>query len=510
MMLESDQKILKLDLLSQKLGLLRSQGKRVVHCHGVFDLLHVGHIRHFEEARKFGDVLVVTITPDRFVNKGPHRPSFPELLRAEAIAALSCVDFVAINEWPSAVETLGILRPDFYVKGQDYRDASKDVSGGIDRERKAVEAVGGQLVFTDDITFSSSSLINKYMSAFPGDVKEYLAGFAVRHGVDEVLGYLEKAKGLRVLVVGEAIIDEYCYCDAIGKSSKSPTLVVRSKSSEKFAGGIVAVANHVASFCDRVGMVTYLGADAPQEEFIRSRLSEKVKPFFFGKKASPTIVKRRFVDEYFFSKLLEVYEINDEDLDSEDEATLCAILDEHLPQYDLVIVVDYGHGMMSQKAVVTLCAKSRFLALNVQANAGNRGYRTISAYPRADYVCAAESEARLEARSRRGDPRDIARAISTQLSCPRVVVTQGSKGCVCYSEGEGLFEMPSVARDVVDRVGAGDAFMGVSALCAVQKAPMEIVGLVGNAAGAQAVATVCNRRAVDRVSLFKQVESLMK
>src|SRR6187551_786005 len=124
-------KILPLEQLAEKIAQLKAQGKTIVHCHGVFDLLHVGHIRHFDHARRLGDVLVLTLTPDRHVNKGPNRPAFPEALRAESIASLNVVDFVAINHWPNAIETIKLLKPDLYVKGSDYRDPEKDVTGGI-------------------------------------------------------------------------------------------------------------------------------------------------------------------------------------------------------------------------------------------------------------------------------------------------------------------------------------------------------------------------------------------
>src|SRR5689334_11042016 len=110
-------KIKRVDELATTIAGLHKDGKKVVHCHGVFDLLHIGHIKHLEAARQHGDRLVVTITPDRFVNKGPHRPAFPERLRAEALASLACVDFVGINEWPTAVETIKRLKPNFFVKG---------------------------------------------------------------------------------------------------------------------------------------------------------------------------------------------------------------------------------------------------------------------------------------------------------------------------------------------------------------------------------------------------------
>ena len=136
-------KVRDIDALAGVLAGSRS-GKTVVHCHGVFDLMHIGHIRHFQEARKLGDILVVTVTPDRFVNKGPHRPVFTESLRAEAIASLGCVDYVAVNKWPTAVEALSLLKPDIYAKGSDYRDAASDHTGGITRERQAVELAVGR------------------------------------------------------------------------------------------------------------------------------------------------------------------------------------------------------------------------------------------------------------------------------------------------------------------------------------------------------------------------------
>src|SRR2546426_2095815 len=140
-----DKKIKRIDELAEVLAALRAASKKVVHCHGVFDLLHIGHIKHLEAARKLGDALVVTLTPDRFVNKGPHRPAFPERLRAEALASLACVDFVAINEWPTAVETIERLRPDFYVKGVVHEAGKRDHTDAIDKEANAVQSVGGEL-----------------------------------------------------------------------------------------------------------------------------------------------------------------------------------------------------------------------------------------------------------------------------------------------------------------------------------------------------------------------------
>jgi rfaE bifunctional protein nucleotidyltransferase chain/domain len=305
-------KIKSLEQLAKIIASVRAKNRKTVHCHGVFDLLHIGHIRHFEQAKRLGDTLVVTLTPDRYINKGPHHPAFTEDLRAEAIAALDCVDYVAINNWPNAVETIKLLKPDIYAKGSDYKDARKDYSGKIIDEEAAVKSVGGNIAFTEDIMFSSSSLINKYLTVFPREVREYLSKFSKQYSVEDVLQYLKNAQSLKVLVVGETIIDEYQYCTAIGKSSKEPVLAAQYLSTEKFAGGALAVANHLANFCNKVGILTMLGAKDPQEDFVRQKVSSNVDMMFLYKANSPTIVKRRFVESYLLQKLFEVYEMNDE------------------------------------------------------------------------------------------------------------------------------------------------------------------------------------------------------
>jgi sugar/nucleoside kinase (ribokinase family) len=122
----------------------------------------------------------------------------------------------------------------------------------------------------------------------------------------------------------------------------------------------------------------------------------------------------------------------------------------------------------------------------------------------------AENEIRLEARDRRGDLQKMILDVSQKLTCGRVVVTRGKQGCLCYGEGEGFFAVPAFAGQVMDRMGAGDAFLSLTALCVARSAPMEVVGFVGNAVGAEAVATVGHRKPIERVQLFKHIVSLMK
>jgi len=154
-------KIRDIEELSQIIQKVKSEGKKVVLCHGCFDLMHPGHIKYFQAAKRMGDVLAVTITPDRYVDKGPGRPVFNENLRAESIAALECVDYVAINKWPTAEETLRLLRPNIYVKGQEFQNL-EDKTGKIQKEYKVIQEIGAELRFTNEIVFSSTKLLKQY------------------------------------------------------------------------------------------------------------------------------------------------------------------------------------------------------------------------------------------------------------------------------------------------------------------------------------------------------------
>jgi cytidyltransferase-like protein len=505
----SAKKIFALEELADELQKRRDAGCRIIHCHGVFDLLHVGHIRHFEQARKNGDVLVVTVTPDRFVNKGVGRPAFSQDLRAEVISSLDCVDYVAVNRWPTAVDTIKLLKPHAFAKGSEFR-GGKDTIGHVGQEELAIRSIGGEMVYTEDIVFSSSALINQYLSSFSEEVREYLTDFASRFSADDVLRYLKSSENLKVLLVGETIIDEYDYCEAMGKSGKEPVLATRYIHTERSAGGVLACANHVANFCKTVDVVTFLGESRDQEEYVRERLKSNVNPTFFYKSNSPTIVKRRFVEKYLSQKLFEVYEMNDDPLSVQEDDDFCAALRNMLPNYDIVIVTDYGHGIISRQAVDVLCEHSKFLVVNTQSNAGNNGLNAISKYPRADFVCLAHREFALETRDRRMSPESMILHVADRLHCSQVLLTQGKYGILAYNPTDGFKRVPALATQVVDRVGAGDAVLCLTALCAAQNAPAEATALLGNVIGAEAVQILGNQRSIERIPLYRHVECLLK
>lgn len=489
---------------------LKERGKKVVQCHGVFDIVHPGHLRHFNQAKKEGDVLVVSLTRDKYVRRGPGRPIFNEHLRAESLASLAVTDFVSIVDAPTATEFILKVKPDVYVKGMEYKAKENDVTGKIYEEDEAVKSVGGRLAFTDDITFSSSSIINNYLDVYPARTVKYLKALGKRHTVNSIIDALESLKKLKVLVVGDAIVDEYHYCLPMGKSSKSEIVVNKYKSEESFAGGALATANNVASVCGDVDLYTVLGADAPYVDFIRKHLSPNINAKFFYRKGAGTTVKRRFVSVGSNRKLFEICYMQDEDIEREGEGEIISHLNKVINKYDLVVVSDFGHGFLTKKIINTVCAKAKYVAINVQTNSANAGFNLVTKYPRADCVCIDEMELRFAARDKFGDVRTLSKKIYNEIGCQHIIATRGSEGSICYSKESGYHETPAFAYNVVDPIGAGDAFFAFVAPCYAAGLPQDMVSFIGNAVGSLAVQIVCNREPVSLVDLIKFITRLLK
>jgi rfaE bifunctional protein nucleotidyltransferase chain/domain len=488
----------------------RAAGHRVALCHGVFDLLHMGHVRHLQQARSHGERLIVTITADAFVNKGPGKPVFSENLRAEMLSALSCVDWVGINHAADAVPLLQAIRPDFYVKGSDYADATADVTGKIQAERGAVEAFGGRLIFTNDIIFSSSELLNRHFEIFEPKVRRFLDQMREGGALQRLDRLLEKTADLKVLLVGDAIIDEYRYVIPMGKSPKENLIATRFEEAESFAGGVIATANHVAALCKQVDVITAIGDSGDDEAVITGKLQPNVRLLPVRRAGTPTTRKVRFIDKGYLRKLFEVYHFDDSPLPPQVQNRLDSAVAKTAGDYDLIIVNDFGHGLIADQTIRTLCEKARFLAVNAQSNSANFGFNLVTRYPRADLICIDSPEARLAVRDKAATPHDIVGTMLPRaIDCARFALTLGRDGCAVSQRGEAVRNIPAFTGSVVDLVGAGDAFLAVSAPFAAVGAAMADIGFVGNVAGALKVGIVGHRSSIDRATLIKSFRGLL-
>ncbi len=499
----------------EELGALReasrNDGKTIVMAGGVFDLFHYGHLRHFQAAKGEGDILVVAVTADVHASKAPGRPVFSENMRAEIVASQEIIDYVAINHYPGAEQMLDALRPDVYVKGSEYANPEDDVTGHIVTEREAVEKHGGKIIFTDEVTFSSSNLINNNLKVFDPSLREYLNDLRRRGGAGHVLGLLEEVKDYKVLVVGDTIIDDYVYVYPMGKSPKENIIATLYEESEIFAGGVIAAANALASICGSVDVVTVLGAADSHRDLVEASIKDNVNLTILERPSSPTTRKQRFVEPDYVKKLFEVYFMDDSPLPEDAETSLNSIISEKAADYDLVMVTDFGHGMLQPSTIALLAEKAKFLAVNAQSNSANLGYNLITRYPRADYICIDTHEARLAVGNKFKEIADIlSEDLSRRIDCDRITVTLGSDGCVTFEKGAGMCEAPAIAGAPVDTVGAGDAFFAITAPIVASGAAMKDIGFIGNIAGGLKVGIVGHRRTVDKVAIIKTISSLLK
>ena len=507
-------RVLDLDSLSRQCAALQSKGKRIVLCHGVFDLLHVGHIRHLRAAKAFGDILVVTITDDPHVNKGPDRPAFPSELRSEFLASLEFVDYVGIIDDGSALPAIRTVRPTFYVKGDEYADAQSDITGKIQIEQDLVESLGGKLVFTHDIKFSSSKLLNKHFAARDVAAKTYLEAQRDSGLEKRIAGYLEQIEKLKIVIVGETIIDRYIYVAPMGKAAKENIIATLYSDEEEFAGGVIAAANHLRCICPNIELVTMLGdgiSSGNYEDFVRDRLDAAVKMTVVHRPGGPTVQKTRFVEPTYVRKLFEVYHMDDHPLPRDVQDDFHLRLTAKIEDADLVIVNDFGHGFISTETVEILQDKSKFLAVNAQSNAGNVGYNLINKYKKADFICIDAMEAKLAVHDKHANLSDIvAKQLPSIIDCPDILVTHGRAGCFASSRNGPAVHIPAFNSTVVDTVGAGDAFFVIAAPLLAVGADCETAGFMGNVAGAISIGIVGHRRYLNKLEIRRYVTTLLK
>ena len=505
-----NKKIKNISELSSIISDLKVQGKKVVHCHGVFDLLHIGHIKHFEEAKALGNVLIVSITPDEFVNKGPGRPAFSTMLRLEGLAALEAVDYVIANKWPTAIEIIKELKPNIYCKGPDYKDPLDDITGKISEEEEAIISVGGKIIYTDDVTFSSSSLLNKFGDLHSNEQNSFIKKIVENYSFEEINSKIEGSKKLKVLIIGETIIDQYVFCEALGKSGKEPVLVLRDLESEEYLGGSIATARHLSEFCDSVSVLSFLGDKDEHRSFIEKNVEENINLNFLIKSNSPTIIKRRFVDNVDRKKILGVYSINDDALSKSEENEFLHEIDELAKENDLIIVSDYGHGVITSKIANHISKMDKFVSLNAQVNAANIGTHNIRKYDDIDCLIINANELRHEMRQRDGNIEELAKKLKNSISAKYMSVTKGKDGAFLLSDKKDSINCPAFANQVIDKVGSGDALLSLLSVCLYNGIEEDLSLMIASIAAAQSVESIGNSSPINKINLLKTISHFLK
>ena len=490
---------------------LKKKGKKIVQCHGVYDLIHIGHLKHFNSAKKFGDILIVSVTPDKFVQKGFNRPYFKSEERIQSLSLVETIDYVVLNNSENAVNIIKKIKPHYYCKGPDYKNFKDDITNQIQKEVTALKSVGGKIVYTDDPVYSSSAILNNMSEIYDLSQKSFINKIRSKINLDDFSKKIEKLKKLKVLIIGETIIDKYVFCEALGKSGKEPHLVLKDLREENYPGGVIAIARSVSNFCKKVTVLSALGRNKESEKFLKKEISKNIKTKFLYRAKSPTIVKKRYIEHITNNKVLGIYTLNDDLLNKKEESIFQNMVEKEIKKNDIVIVSDYGHGLITNKIARLLCKKSKFLALNTQLNSSNVGYHTIQKYNNVDCVVMNESELRQELRDKNEKTLSLAKKLSNIIKINKIIITKGSSGALLYnSKNKKSFSCPAFASKIVDKVGAGDSMLSIIAILIKLKFDNLIALLLGSLAAALTVEEVSNKVPIKKTKLLKYFNHILR
>jgi cytidyltransferase-like protein len=492
---------------------LRALGLRIVQCHGTFDLVHPGHIVHFEEARALGDILVITITAARHVNKGPGRPFFDDVLRVKALAALSIVDYVVVVPYPAAVEAIECIRPNVYCKGREYEDQANDVTGNIRDDLAAVARVGGVVRYVGSVVFSSTKLLNNHLSNIPQDIRDFCRKLSYVITPPELIEAVNSFSKLKVLVVGDVIFDRYTSVYVQGLTSKNRTMSARHIEDETHMGGALAVYRHLRAFTENVDLFSITGTEPWVAEAIATIVAPD-RDHILRREKFTTVVKQRFIEKSKrtreVNKLFALNYIDAKAPNGDTEEQLCRRLDRLVDKYDLVAVADFGHGLMQDKVRDLVQDRAGFLALNCQTNSNNHGFNIIDRqYRRIDAFTLDEEELLLSCGRRYPSCVDELTALKNRFGASYSWLTRGGHETIGVSDEGGVFHMPVLEQQVTDTVGAGDAVFALTALGARAGLPLNLATFIGQLAGAQKVRIMGNAEGVRKDRLLKGGISLL-
>jgi rfaE bifunctional protein nucleotidyltransferase chain/domain len=492
---------------------LRGEGKRLVQCHGTFDLVHPGHIVHLEDAKKLGDALVVTVTDEKHVNKGPGRPYFNDALRVRTLAALACVDYVVLVPHTAAIEAIETVKPHIYCKGTEYADATNDVTGNIHDDVATVQKHGGVVRYLGEVVFSSTRLLNRHFETTNTDLAEFCGQLASRVSPTDLADAVNGFTGLRVLVVGDTIFDKYSFVKVQGLTSKNRIISGRYLEEEAQAGGALAVYRHIKQFTPEVRFVSLFGTEDWLEPTLRMFLPTQDDatvrdPDFVS------IIKQRYVEPVSegkdLSKLFSVNYVNAAPPLQSVVDRVLGRLEAEIKNCDVVVLADFGHGLMQQEVRDFLQDSGVFLALNCQTNSNNHGFNIISRqYRRADVFSLDEQELLLSCGHRHVDFGAELDKLRAHLAAHAGWLTRGAVKTIGIDAKGHAAACPPLGDDITDTIGAGDAFFSVMALAAARSLPVNLTTFLGQLAGAQAVKIVGNREPISKSVLLKSGMSLL-
>ncbi|MDH3524224.1 MAG: PfkB family carbohydrate kinase [Acidobacteriota bacterium] len=503
-MAEAPSKIVSVDELVAIRARLRAAGKTVVQCHGCFDIVHPGHIRYLKFAKSLGDVLVVSVSSDRVVDKGEERPYITEELRLENLAVLEFVDHVCLddNDWAGPI--LERVQPDVYVKGKEYETKGHPQFA---RERELVEAYGGRVVFSSgDVIYSSTFILSQFRESFRLE-RERLAFFCRSKEIDSASldALIRSFRGRRVLVLGDPVLDEYIHCEALGIASEAPVLSVTPIRKDWYAGAAALIAAQIVELGGRASMLVNL-SPGPSTDRFRSIAAQTGIELIDSEDAErPVATKTRYVVED--RKVFKVDNVRPLPSSAGASRTIAGELRTILGDYDGLIVTDFGYGFFTQPLIDVIEDVASATGKPYYLDVSHTRRANILRFRGARIATPTEHELRFAFADNEAGLSHLASRFFRQTGAEHLLLTMGPRGvllCRRPSSPEKRVAtdfLPALESTAVDPVGAGDVFLAGVSLTDLAGGSCEMGAYLGSALAALHVSTLGNRAVDERVLL---------
>lgn len=461
----------------------RPRKKKAIMCHGTFDVVHPGHVRHLLYAKTKADILIASLTADAHITKGNMRPYVPEDLRAINLAALEMVDYVVIDRDPTPLRNLALIRPDYFAKGYEY--TAGQVHPKTQEEIKVLESYGGEMIFTPgDIVYSSSALLEL---APPNIAVDKLLLLMQAEGLTfrDLRNSLGKLQGLRVHVVGDTIVDSHTYTSMIGGMTKTPTISVRFERRTDFVGGAGVVAKHLRAAGAEVTFSTVLGNDGYKTFVLDDLTSFGVHCLPIIDETRPTTNKNAIVAEGY--RLLKVDTLDNRSISDKTVEQLRRQVQN--TKCDAVVFSDFRHGIFNRSTIPPLVSAIPAGAFRVADSQVASRWGNILEFEGFDLLTPNEREARFALGDQDSVVRPLAQELHQRSGCKTLILKCGDRGIITYrsappSDVRAFFTVETFADRVVDAVGAGDALLAYATLVLVATGNDVIASIVGNMAAA--------------------------
>ena len=470
------QKIVTLKGLEKILG-KRPRKKKVILCHGNFDVVHPGHVRHLIYAKSKADLLIVSITADKYIQKGVYRPFVPENLRALNLAAFEMVDYVTIDDNKTSIRILKNLKPDFFAKGFEY--SSGELPPATQEEAKVVEKYGGEMIFTPgDIVYSSTKLLNL---SEPKIDNYKILDLMERNKVsfNNLRETLKKIKKLKVHVIGDTIIDTHTKTNLIGGYLKTPTPSVLYQETKDYTGGAAIVAKHLKKAGAKVCFTTILGNDKLKDFVIDEMKKSKIKLNFIVDKTRPTTNKNTIMTTGY--NLLKIDKVDNQPISGSILNRIKDIIFKE--KADIVIFSDFRHGIFNKSSIPILTAAIKKGIFKVADSQVATRWGNITDFKNFDLVTPNEKEARFSLADQDSSISSMTLELDKKINCKNLILKLGGRGL--FAKGKSNrngFALPSFTKRIVDAVGAGDALLAYSSLALRATKSILISSILGSLA----------------------------